>query len=136
MSGGPVLDAHGRLVGMIAADWTAPDGDAATFAVRVDRLRHTLDGFAHGRAPGWLGDGLYFGDPRGVEVTGPIRASFPHGGVLVTGINGTPVGHTFASWCATVGVQRGRRVTLTVRSDRDAVGTISVPLNRPSPRSR
>jgi S1-C subfamily serine protease len=140
MSGGPVLDAHGRLVGMVFADWTGADGNDATFAVRVDRLSRTLDGFERGSAPGWLGSGLYFGDRRGVEVTGLLggmTGAFPHHGVLVTAVDGTPVGHTFASWCATVGAQHGRSATLTVRSAADgAPGTIRLPLPRPRLRSR
>ena len=122
MSGGPILDDRGRLGAMVYAQWTPARGAAeTTLAVRVDRIRAALAEFARGDAPGWIGSGVYF-PARGVAslggmvVTGlGLRGGYGPGGVLVTKVNGAPVGDSFTSWCRTGARLPAGELMLTLR---------------------
>jgi S1-C subfamily serine protease len=111
MSGGPVLDEAGRLVGMNVLGYRRSERSReSSMAIRVDEIGAVLAAFKRGRAWGAIGNGLYFPkpDPRdnrpGVVVTGlPTFGSYENGGVLVTAVNGVSVGNTLASWCAAMG---------------------------------
>jgi S1-C subfamily serine protease len=109
MSGGPLLDQAGRLVGMHVLDYRRSHGARPlSMAIRVDEIAAVLAEFKRARAWGAIGNGLFFPAPesgdggrRGVVVTGlQTFGSYQNGGVLVTAVNGIPVGNTLASWCA------------------------------------
>jgi S1-C subfamily serine protease len=138
MSGGPVVFQDGRLVGMIASG-NAKVG--ATASIRVDRIRQTLAAFRRGRAAGWLGGGIVPpGNPteRGLLVRGlpGISGEYPNRAVLVTDVDGRPVGNSFGSWCRAVKSLPPRRVRLTFitgsgeepRSQRLAINSVQAGL--------
>jgi S1-C subfamily serine protease len=130
-SGGPLVGADGRLVGINtilfsgAAD--APASDQG-YAIGVDRVREVLSDFRDGRSRAWFGAGLLTPPPAilrreslpaGVLVTaaqeGTTAERLRLEEVLITAIDGTPLGSSLASYCRAVGdVQSGDELDMTV----------------------
>jgi S1-C subfamily serine protease len=105
MSGGPFVDDQGRVVGMSVGRNVRDD---ISTAIPARRITQTLADFRRGKAAGWIGEGLILG-PDSAEYHGVVVMGIPRElgvyedkGVLVTRVNGRPVGDSLASWCRTV----------------------------------
>src|SRR5215204_912693 len=114
-SGGPLVGADGRLVGINTILFSgapgAPGGDQG-YAIGVDRVRELLSDFRDGLSRAWFGAGLLTPPPAILR-----RESLPAGvlvfffndaataerlrleEVLITAIDGTPLGSSLASYC-------------------------------------
>jgi S1-C subfamily serine protease len=140
LSGGPVTNAAGRLIGMSFGTFTTTHGTRRGLSIRLDRLLETIDSFRRGEAPGWLGHGLYAysradrSRRRGVVVTGlpgGLYGDYNGSGVLVTAVDGVSVGSAYTSWCRTVGALPAGWAKLTiVRRPGSAPETVTIPVNR------
>lgn len=133
MSGGPLINNRGWLVGMTVA---GPTQDGSSLALSVRHIIDTLLAFRRGQGAGWIGDGLIFTPDNaayhGVVVVGLDHALgvYDNDGVLVTRVNGRPVGNSLASWCKAVSDIRPGLAKLTVVSElRGPSRTIRRPLN-------
>ncbi len=125
-SGGPLLDAGGRVVGVNTVMGTAKPGapgEVQSYAIGIDRAKEIIGVLRTGESLAWFGTGLAFpprpGGPRGVVaapiVSGPLAAREPRGKLLVTAIDGERVGGGFPSYCqATAGIRSGATATLEV----------------------
>lgn len=126
-SGGPLLDDHGRLVGITTAAVADTHGrliGGQGFAIGVDRARGVLAGLGQGQSVGYTGMDLFFPSQasdfatRGVPDTkgGVIvadavpgspaaRAGFgAHGNAaVITAVNAHPLDGTLSSYCAAIG---------------------------------
>jgi putative serine protease PepD len=130
-SGGPLVGAGGRLVGVNTILFTgapdAPGGDQG-YAIGVDRVREVLSDFRDGRSRAWFGAGLLTPPPgilrrerlpAGMLVTtaeeGTAAEDLRLEEVLITSIDGKRVGSSLASYCRAVGdVQSGDELDMTV----------------------
>jgi S1-C subfamily serine protease len=130
-SGGPLVGADGRLVGintiLFSGAPDAPGGDQG-YAIGVDRVREVLSDFRDGRSRAWFGAGLLTPPaailrrerlPAGVLVTtaqeGTTAERLRLEEVLITAIDGTRLGSSLASYCRAVGdVQSGDELDMTV----------------------
>jgi S1-C subfamily serine protease len=117
-SGGPLVGADGRLVGLSTILFegtpTTPIHDQG-YAVGVDRIRPVLEEMREGRSIGWFGAGLLVpppallreeGLPDGLLATGAADGTSAEAigieEVLITEIGGRPVGRTLAGYCDAV----------------------------------
>jgi putative serine protease PepD len=130
-SGGPLVGAGGRLVGINTILFTGsrdqPGGDQG-YAIGVDRVREVLSDLREGRSRAWFGAGLLTpppgilqrqGLPPGMLVTaaqeGTTAERLRLEEVLITAIDGKRVGSSLASYCGAVGdAQSGDERDLTV----------------------
>jgi S1-C subfamily serine protease len=130
-SGGPLVGADGRLVGvntiLFTGSATSPTAEQG-YAIGVDRVREVLDDFRDGRSRAWFGAGLLTPPPgilarerlpEGMLVTaaqdGTSAQALRLEEVLLTAIGGRPVGSSLASYCDAVGdVESGEELDLTV----------------------
>jgi S1-C subfamily serine protease len=130
-SGGPLVGADGRLVGVNTILFTGSAGSPSAeqgYAIGVDRVREVLADFREGRSRAWFGAGLLTPPPGALEreqlpagmlVTaaqdGTSAADLRLEEVLITQIDGKPVGSSLASYCRAVGdVESGDERDLTV----------------------
>ena len=130
-SGGPLIGAGGRLVGINTILFTGSAdqrGGAQGYAIGVDKVREVLSDFREGRSRGWFGAGLLTpppgilrrqGLPSGMLVTGAqdgtTAAKLRLEEVLLTEIDGKRVGSSLASYCRAVGdVESGDELDMTV----------------------
>jgi putative serine protease PepD len=130
-SGGPLVGAGGRLVGINTILFTGTadqPGSDQGYAIGVDRVRDVLADFREGRSRAWFGAGLLTpppgilrrqGLPAGMLVTGAQDGTTAEKlrleEVLLTEIDGQPVGSSLASYCRAVGdVQSGEELDMTV----------------------
>jgi S1-C subfamily serine protease/pSer/pThr/pTyr-binding forkhead associated (FHA) protein len=112
-SGGPLLDADARLVGVNTAIFAAPRGPASAqgYAIGVDRVKQVTAELRRGRSQRWLGTGL-LPPPRRVlrragrpgllvttAVPGTAAAAIGLEGVLLTALNDQPLDGTIADYC-------------------------------------
>ena len=133
MSGGPFVDDQGRVVGMSVGRNAGAD---ISTAIPARRITQTLVDFRRGKAAGWIGDGLILGADS-AEYHGVVVIGIPHQlgvyedkGVLVTRVNGRPVGSSLASWCRAVsGLRPGAATIEIVKELRGASKTIRATLN-------
>jgi S1-C subfamily serine protease len=146
-SGGPLVGADGRLVGVNTILFTGGPGNPTAeqgYAIGVDRVREVLGDFRAGHSRAWFGAGLLTPPPGvlrrerlpdGMLATGAAEGTSAEKlrleEVLITAIDGKPVGSTLASYCSAVGDARsGDTLDVTV-----VVGpsgrrqTVSVTLN-------
>jgi putative serine protease PepD len=128
-SGGPLVGADGRLVG-VNTIIISSGGESATqgYAIGVDRVREVLADLRRGRSRAWFGAGVFTPSerflrrerlPAGVLVTGAqggtAAASSGLEDVLVTAVDGRRVGRSLAGYCTAMGRHRsGDTVELTV----------------------
>ena len=130
-SGGPLVGADGRLVGVNTILFTgaadAPSADQG-YAIGVDRVRELLADFREGRSRAWFGAGLLTPPPgvlarerlpAGILATsaqdGTSAAELRLEEVLITAIGGTRVGSSLASYCEAVSdVESGESRDITV----------------------
>jgi S1-C subfamily serine protease len=146
-SGGPLVGADGRLVGintiLFAGSSQTPGGDQG-YAIGVDRVRDVLADFREGRSRAWFGAGLLTPPPAILRSqrlpAGVLTTSAQEGttadrlrleDVLITAIDGTRVGSSLASYCRAVGdAQSGDELDMTVLTGRDRrQQTLSVELD-------
>jgi S1-C subfamily serine protease len=130
-SGGPLVGADGRLVGVNTILFTAASGNPSAeqgYAIGVDRVREVLDEFRDGRSRAWFGAGLLTPPPgilererlpEGMFVTsaqdGTSAEELRLEEVLITAIDGRPVRSSLASYCDAVGgAESGDSLDLTV----------------------
>jgi S1-C subfamily serine protease len=144
-SGGPLVGAHGRLVGVntIVVPGGASGRPRQGYAIGVDRVRAVLRDLRRGRSRGWFGAGLvtpsrrFVRDerlPAGLFVTGAqggtSAAALGIEGVLLTSVDGHPVGRSLARYCRAMrGHRSGETVELgVVRTAGGAVQAIRATL--------
>jgi S1-C subfamily serine protease len=130
-SGGPLVGAGGRLVGINTILFTGSleqPGSDQGYAIGVDRVRDVLSDFREGRSRAWFGAGLLTpppgilrrqGLPAGMLVTGAQDGTTAEElrleEVLLTAIDGRRVGSSLASYCRAVGdAGSGDEVDMTV----------------------
>jgi S1-C subfamily serine protease len=129
-SGGPLVDAHERVIGLSTAILTDVGGAPVPqgYAIGIDRVKQVVPGLAAGRSRGWAGFGIQPVPPQvlarhhlppgivaGAPVPGTPAAQMNVGGVLVTAIDGHPLNGTLSSYCAAIGsAASGHVATLTV----------------------
>ncbi len=130
-SGGPLVGAGGRLVGINTILFTGSADQPASdqgYAIGVDTVREVLSDFREGRSRAWFGAGLLTpppgvlrrqGLPDGMLVTGAQDGTPAEElrleEVLLTEIGGKRVGSSLASYCRAVGdVQSGDELDMTV----------------------
>jgi serine protease Do len=130
-SGGPLIDADGRLIGVNTAILTSlgrAPVQGQGYAIEVDRAKEVLRTLRAGRSQGWGGFGIAFppesfferhGVPSGILATGTVPGSGAAranmGGVLITKINGATLRPTMRSYCDAVGsVRSGDKAVLSV----------------------
>jgi S1-C subfamily serine protease len=119
-SGGPLLDAEGRLVGMNTAVLTAQRGipiQGQGYAIGVDRLRELLPALRRGESRGWPGFAIVVPDRRFLERrdlpdgliagaalpgTSAADAGLDRGEVLLVSIDGTRLRADMPSYCDAV----------------------------------
>jgi S1-C subfamily serine protease len=128
-SGGPLVGADGRLVGVntiILAGSTSAAGQG--YAIGVDRVREVLDDLRRGRSRAWFGAGVVTPSerflhrerlPAGVLLTGAQggtgAASSGLDEVLMTEVDGRRVGRSLPGYCRAMARHRsGDAVELTV----------------------
>ena len=120
-SGGPLIDRHGRVVGVNATVLTQAGGtpiQGQGYAIGVDRAKDVLATLRTGRSQGYAGFGLTFPSGRAAVAE---RMDGPPGGFLLNAVNGTPVRGTFAGYCDAVRpVRSGQTAVLTVQPRPDA----------------
>jgi S1-C subfamily serine protease len=144
-SGGPLLGARGRLVGVntIVVPGGASGRPRQGYAIGVDRVRAVLRDLRRGRSRGWFGAGLVTPSrrflrnerlPAGLFVTGAqggtSAAALGIQGVLLTSVDGHPVGRSLARYCRAMrGHRSGQTVELgVVRTAGGAVQAVPVTL--------
>jgi len=132
-SGGPLLDLHGRLIGVTSAGRTlAPDGrivQGQSYAIGVDRVRQVTRTLRQGRSMEWTGSRFEYLTPAALrkrrlpggllisEVasgTAAARANLGGGKNLLVAVNGQPIDNSLASYCDALQGARGRSVTFSV----------------------
>ncbi len=130
-SGGPLLDAGGRVVGVSTIIGTTKAGapnEIESYAIGVDRAKKVLAVLRTGGSLAWFGTGLVFparsvgtraGLPTGVVaapvVRGTLAARERMGRLLVTAVDGKSVGGGFPGYCAaTRNLASGDTATLDV----------------------
>jgi S1-C subfamily serine protease len=130
-SGGPLVGADGRLVGVNTILFTGSAGSPSAeqgYAIGVDRVREVLDDFRDGRSRAWFGAGLLTPPPGvlqrqqlppGMLVTaaqdGTSADELRLEEVLITAIDGRPVKASLASYCNAVGdAESGDELDVTV----------------------
>jgi S1-C subfamily serine protease len=113
-SGGPLVGADGRLVGVNTIILSGAGGAGGQgYAVGVDRVREVLGDLRRGRSRAWFGAGVFTPStrflhrerlPAGVLITGVQggtgAAAAGLDGVLVTAVDGKAVGRSLAGYCA------------------------------------
>jgi len=132
-SGGPLLTLDGRLVGVNSAGRTVSSGgriiQGQSFAIGVDRVREVVGGLRAGRSPGWYGLGFRYLSaselrrrdlPAGLLVASVVdgspaaRAGIRPGELLLTAVEGRPVGNSLAGYCEAVeGIQAGMPIRVS-----------------------
>jgi putative serine protease PepD len=127
-SGGPLVGADGRLVGVNTIILGGEDAAAQGYAIGVDRVREVLRDLRQGRSRAWFGAGVFTPSerflrrerlPAGVLVTGAQGGTAAAGSgledVLVTKVDGRRVGRSLAGYCSAMGRHRsGDTVELSV----------------------
>jgi S1-C subfamily serine protease len=127
-SGGPLVGADGRLVGIDTVLIAGPGQQAQGYAIGVDRIRAALPGLLRGRSRAWFGAGVFTPSrgflrrehlPAGLLLTGvepgTPAAAFGLENSLLTAIDGRRVGRSLARYCSALdGRRSGDTVTLTV----------------------
>jgi S1-C subfamily serine protease len=130
-SGGPLVDKHGRLVGVNTAIVTQIEGapvQGQGYAIGVDRVKEVLGDLAAGRSRGWAGFGLQVpsqafleqrklpeGIVSGLPVPGTEAERASISGVLITNIDGKPLAASMTSYCnAARGIRSGQTAALTI----------------------
>lgn len=112
-SGGPLVDANKRLVGVNTAILTELGGDpiqSQGYAIGVDRVRQVIGDLRAGRSIGWFGTGLVVPPEelarrgaRGLALLGAVPGSDSAArgleGMIMTAINGRRLGTTLKSYC-------------------------------------
>jgi S1-C subfamily serine protease len=131
-SGGPLVGADGRLVGINTVLITPRVGGDQGYALGVDRVKEVLGDLGEGRSRGWLGAGMLFPTsaelrarrlPPGVVVTDAVDGTAADDAgledVLITEIDGRRVGNGLRGYCDAVeGIESGDSRQLTVLTAR------------------
>jgi S1-C subfamily serine protease len=133
-SGGPLVGADGRLVGINTVLITPKIGGDQGYALGVDRVKEVLADLDAGRSRGWLGAGMLFPTPAelraerlpagvlmtdAVEGTAADEAGLEY--ALITEIDGRRVGAGLRGYCDAVeGIESGDSRQLTVLTERRA----------------
>jgi putative serine protease PepD len=127
-SGGPLVGADGRLVGIDTILVARPAQGAQGYAIGVSRIRAVLRDLRRGRSRAWFGAGVFTPSrrflrrerlPAGVLLTG-AQAGTPAAAaglenVLLTAVDGRRVGRSMSGYCTAIGRRRsGATVELTV----------------------
>ncbi len=131
-SGGPLLDASGRVVGIadqIATSGSSEQSSGVGFAVPIDVVAGELSALEAGRAPTHAYLGVTTGDSTGatgalvgsVSAGGPAAAAGLKAGDVVTAIDGSKIGGS-GDLVATIARKRpGDTVKVTVRRGGDTL---------------
>jgi S1-C subfamily serine protease len=134
-SGGPLLDAHGRLIGVVAASGSGTQDEG--YAIGVDRVRSVVSQLARGDSFGYAGMKLVY--PTQASDFTDLGLPVVDGGIIVQAadpnspaydaissqigdrpfviedINGQPLDGTLDSYCNAVGgLQAGQTAVFTV----------------------
>jgi S1-C subfamily serine protease len=124
-SGGPLVDADARVVGVNTAIFALPRGPASAqgYAIGIDRVKEVVAELREGRSQRWLGAGMVPPPKRVIRragrngllvtsaVPGTAAAAAGFEGVLLTTVNGFPMDGTIADYCSAVeGLQSGDNV--------------------------
>ena len=133
-SGGPLVDAKKRLVGVNTAILTSAQGapiGGQGYAIGVDRVKDVVEGLREGRSRGWAGFGFVFATDReakkqdlpasGIVVspaapdTPAAKAKIGPEGALLLEVNGQKLDGTLTDYCSKVGdLEPGRNVPVTL----------------------
>jgi S1-C subfamily serine protease len=116
-SGGPLIDERKRLVGVNTATLTSIGSSPIQgqgYAIGVDRVKQVVSTLRAGHSQGWAGFGLAF--RGGGLVAVPMGKGARVSGV-VSAINGSRVGGTFAGYCDAVrSITSGQTAVLTIQT--------------------
>lgn len=145
-SGGPLVNYKGQLVGMDSAGLDQAGGRTVQgqgYAIGSDRISQIVSQLRNGHSLGWAGFGLDFPDPnqlrskglpagllvRYTEAGSPASKipEFQNGTVLITSIDGKPLGTTLKSYCDAVQGVAGRTVPVTVVASDGTQSAVPVP---------
>jgi len=132
-SGGPLLDLHGRLIGVTSAGRTiASDGrivQGQNYAIGVDRVTEIVGLLREGRSMEWAGAGFEYLTPAelrrrrlpaGLLIsqvapgTAAARARLGGGKNLLVAVNGQPIDNSLASYCDVLQGKAGRTVKFSL----------------------
>jgi S1-C subfamily serine protease len=118
-SGGPLLDARKRVIGVNTAVLRGRPVEGQGYAIGVDRLKEVLATLRTGRSIGYAGFGIEPAGGRGaVDAAGGVVA-VPMAGTkgspfVLTKVNGSDLGGTFAGYCDAVrSIESGQTAVLT-----------------------
>ncbi len=135
-SGGPLVNTKGELVGVNSAGITLLDGrtiQGQGYAIGSAQVEAIIPGLREGESVAWTGMGFTYpagaeelitsglpGEP-GLVVTTAVpgsnaaEAGFGEAPVLITAVNGEPIGNSLPSYCAVAGdAAGGEQLTFTV----------------------
>ena len=133
-SGGPLVDAKKRLVGVNTAILTSAQGvpiGGQGYAIGVDRVKDVVEGLREGRSKGWAGFGFVFATndqakkedlPESGIVVSPAlpgtpaeKAQIGPEGALLLSVNGQSLDGTLTDYCSKVGdLDPGAEVPVTL----------------------
>ncbi|MFN8110076.1 MAG: trypsin-like peptidase domain-containing protein [Thermoleophilia bacterium] len=149
-SGGPLVDMHGRLVGMNSAATTLRDNrviQEQNYAVGVDRIKQVVPALRAGHSDHWMGLGWeYEPDGSAVGMTQPgllvrnvvpgspaATAGFPVP-AYITAVNGQQLDGTLQSYCSAVRSGPAEAAALTfVRDGASTTENLTVPYATAAP---
>jgi S1-C subfamily serine protease len=129
-SGGPLINAHKKLIGVNAATLVRSEGGAPIqgqgYAIGVDRVKEVIATLRTGHSQGFAGFGIAF--PGGKKRTGGGAIAIPMQGpaagrgiFLLREINGAPL-NTYSGYCDAVrSIKSGQTAVLTVQPRPGAV---------------
>jgi S1-C subfamily serine protease len=133
-SGGPLVDAKKRLVGVNTAILTSAGGSpigGQGYAIGVDRVKEVVERLRGGESQGWAGFGFLFATDKqakkedlpteGIIVspaapgTSAEKADIGPQGALLLAVNGQKLDGTLTDYCSKVGdLEKGQSVPVTL----------------------
>jgi S1-C subfamily serine protease len=112
-SGGPLLDLHGRLIGVNTAILRGSNGtiiEGQGYAIGVDRVKQIVPDLAQGHSTAWTGMGFDFQTDApallvrtAIDGTPAADAGFGDAPAAITQIDGQAMDGTLSTYCDVVG---------------------------------